>query len=351
MNFDEIFAKIDSGKPKTRDDRVLIIDSLNSFLRVWASIPTISNNGEHVGGILGFLRSVGSNIRDFNPSRCILVFDGSGGSLRRRKLFPEYKQNRKNKNQFRRDQYSSSEDEKISMRRQMSRILEYLEHLPVQVICVDNIEADDTIAYLTMQYFEPKGSKVRIVSTDRDFLQLVSENVEVYSPVKKKLYTPIEIEKEFKFKPNNYLLYRTIDGDDSDGIPGVNGIGIKTLLKEFPELSDKDLDLEYLLSKSKMKLEEGIKSKGQKPKKIFQSLIDNTELLERNYKLMQLQDTDISLNSKMMILNKLESNVNKINKIELRRFIAEDYLTNEFKNLDSWLQTTFTTLNLWAKWK
>jgi DNA polymerase-1 len=346
MNFDEIFAKIDSGKPKTRDDRVLIVDSLNSFLRVWASIPTISNNGEHVGGILGFLRSVGSNIRDFNPSRCILVFDGSGGSLRRRKLFPEYKQNRKNKNQFRRDQYSSAEDEKISMRRQMSRILEYLEHLPVQVICVDNIEADDTIAYLTMQYFEPTGSKVRIVSTDRDFLQLVSDNVEVYSPVKKKLYTPSILEEEFKFKPNNYLLYRTIDGDGSDGIPGVNGIGIKTLLKEFPELSEKDLDLEYLLSKSKIKLEEE-----KKPKKIFQNLIDNTELLERNYKLMQLQDTDISLNSKMLILNKLESEVTKVNKAELRRFIAEDYLTNEFKNLDNWLQTTFSTLNLWAQTK
>lgn len=348
MNFDEIFAKIESQKSNDKNDRVLIIDSLNTFIRIFSSIPTISNNGEHVGGILGFLRSIGSNIRDFRPSRCILVFDGAGGSLRRKKLFPDYKKGR-SKGQFRRDQYTSVEEESLSMRRQMSRILEYLEHLPVQVICVDNIEADDTIAYLTMQYFEPKGSKVRIVSTDRDFLQLVSENVEVYSPVKKKLYTPIEIEKEFKFKPNNYLLYRTIDGDDSDGIPGVNGIGIKTLLKEFPELSDKDLDLEYLLSKSKMKLEEGIKYKGQKPKKIFQSLIDNTELLERNYKLMQLQDTDISLNSKMMILNKLESNVNKINKIELRKFIAEDYLTNEFKNLDNWLQTTFSTLNLWAQ--
>jgi len=344
MNFDEIFAKIEAGKPKTKDDRILIIDSLNSYLRVWASIPTISNNGEHVGGILGFLRSIGSNIRDYNPSRCILVFDGSGGSLRRKKLFPEYKAGRTNNNQMRRDQYSTPEEERLSMRRQMSRILEYLEHLPVQVICVDNIEADDTIAYLTMQYFEPKGSKVRIVSTDRDFLQLISDNVEVYSPVKKKLYAPKDIEAEFKFRPNNYLLYRTIDGDGSDGIPGVNGIGLKTLLKEFPELAEKDLDLEYLLAQSKKRLEEE-----KKPKKIFQNLIDNTELLERNYKLMQLQDTDISLNSKMIILNRLESEVNKINKAELRKFIAEDYLTNEFKNLDTWLQTTFSTLNLWAK--
>jgi len=344
MNFDEIFAKIDSEKAKDKNDRVLIIDSLNTYLRVWCSIPTISSNGEHVGGILGFLRSIGSNIREFNPSRCILVFDGSGGSLRRKKLFPEYKAGRTNKTQMRRDQYASVEEESFSMRRQMSRILEYLEHLPVQVICVDNIEADDTIAYLTMQYFEPKGSKVRIVSTDRDFLQLVSDNVEVYSPVKKKLYHPDDIEKEFKFRPNNYLLYRTIDGDTSDGIPGVNGIGLKTLLKEFPELAEKDLDLEYLLAQSKVRVHES-----KKPKKIFQTLIDNVDILERNYKLMQLQDTDISLNSKMIILNRLESEVNKINKAELRRMIAEDYLTSEFKNLDTWLSTTFTTLNLWAK--
>lgn len=343
MNFDEIFTKLEKDRPSNKDDRVLIIDSLNSFLRVWASIPTISSNGEHIGGILGFLRSIGVNIRDFNPSRCILVFDGRNGSSRRKKIFPEYKSNRTGTNQLRRDEYGSLEDEKLSMRKQMARIMEYLEHLPVQVIQLDNIEADDTIAYLTMQYFEPRGSKVRIVSTDRDFLQLVSENVEVYSPVKKKLYQREEIQQEFKLHPNNYLLYRTIDGDMGDGIPGVNGIGIKTLLKEFPELGEKELDLGYLLAQSKVRITES-----KKPKKVFQTLIDNEALLERNYKLMQLQDTDISSHSKSMIVNLLEAKINKVNKVQLRKFMAEDYLTNEFKNFDNWVLTTFGTLNSWA---
>ena len=65
--------------PTSINDRVLIVDALNSWLRVWSSIPLISENGEHIGGIVGFLRSIGVNIRDFNPTRCLIVFDGKGG--------------------------------------------------------------------------------------------------------------------------------------------------------------------------------------------------------------------------------------------------------------------------------
>ena len=64
---------------------MLIVDGLNTFIRVFSVMPTLNENGVHVGGIVGFLKSVGFAINMFNPTRTIIVFDGKGGSNRRRK--------------------------------------------------------------------------------------------------------------------------------------------------------------------------------------------------------------------------------------------------------------------------
>jgi len=341
MNLLELFDKVEQDRSTSVNDRVLIIDGLNSFIRTFVTSPSLSDSGEHVGGVLGMLRSIALNIRDFNPSRCIITFDGKGGSLRRKKLFPEYKQNRSSGGGFRTDLFESIEEEKESMRKQMIRAVKYFEHLPVQMLCLDNIEADDVIAYLTMQYFSTKNSKVRIVSTDRDFLQLVSENVEVWSPVKKKLYTPDVMLDEFKLHHNNYLIYRALTGDHSDNIPGVKGIGLTTLLKAYPELLLEESTVESIIISAQIR-------KGAKSKKIYQNIVDNQDLIERNYQLMQLQDTDISLYSKQRIIDVVEQPIPKMNRYEIKKMISEDYLQNSFKNLDSWLDQSFSSLNIWA---
>ena len=86
-------GNLSSGLSNNRNDRVLIIDGLNTYIRIFSSVPIITENGDHVGGIIGFLRSVALSIREFNPTRCVIVFDGRGGSLRRRKLYSDYKMN------------------------------------------------------------------------------------------------------------------------------------------------------------------------------------------------------------------------------------------------------------------
>ena len=68
------------------NENVLIIDGLNTFIRVFSVIPTTNDDGTHIGGIVGFLKSIGYTINMFRPTRCIIVFDGKGGSSRRRKL-------------------------------------------------------------------------------------------------------------------------------------------------------------------------------------------------------------------------------------------------------------------------
>lgn len=343
MNFLEIFNNLqDKETPKSIDDRVLIVDGTNAFIRCWSAMPAMSENGEHVGGIIGLLRSIGVNIRDFSPTRCILVFDGKGGSVRRRKIYPEYKATRKkDTSKLTREEFKSWEDERISMRRQMMRVIEYFQVLPVQIVCIDNIEADDTIAYIASNYYSNHQNKIRIVSTDRDFLQLTSDKVEIYSPVKKKLYNKENLKEEYGFLSSNYLLYRTIDGDMGDNIPGIKGVGAKTLLKEFPELSTEDKDLYYLLEKSEKECK-------LKKKKIFELLLENKEVLERNYKLMQLHDPDISGNAKLKICDIIQSPVTKLDKLAFRRLLIEDGLQGHFKNYDNWINMTFNSLVSWT---
>ena len=73
---------------------ILIIDGLNAFLRNFTMINHINQDGHHIGGLTGFLKSIGYAIRMVDPTKVVIVFDGVGGSNARRNLFPDYKANR-----------------------------------------------------------------------------------------------------------------------------------------------------------------------------------------------------------------------------------------------------------------
>ena len=75
------------------NEKVLIIDGLNTSIRVFSVIPTTNEDGIHIGGIVGFLRSIAYVVNMIRPTRVIIAFDGKGGSSRRRKIYPQYKQN------------------------------------------------------------------------------------------------------------------------------------------------------------------------------------------------------------------------------------------------------------------
>ena len=229
---------LDIGKP---NDSVMLIDGMNLFIRVFSAIPTTNEDGIHVGGIVGFLRSLAFNINMIRPTRTIIVFDGKGGSNRRRKIFPEYKMGRKMSYRLNRAHVSLTRDEeKKMMIRQLNRVVEYLECLPVSIMNMENCEADDVIGYLSKHIY--KDNKTTIVSTDKDFLQLVDKTIRVYSPTKKIMYDEDKVFNEYGIHPKNFLLYRMFDGDKSDGIPGVNGIGKKTLIKLFPFMETENQD-------------------------------------------------------------------------------------------------------------
>lgn len=329
-----------SDKTTDRNSRILIIDGLNTFIRVFSAVPALNDDGEHIGGVTGFLRSVASVIRDYKPTRCIVVFDGKGGSARRKKVYSQYKANRAVKTQFNRYQeFANLEDESLSMKRQFGRIIEYLQILPVTTLAVDNVEADDIIAYIANEIYTEDEQKVTIVSTDRDFLQLVNHRINVWSPVKKILYNPVRLQEELGIPSTNYLMYRTFIGDKSDNIPGINGVALKTMLKHFPIMTeDRQISIDDIMDYAN----------GQdKPTRIHETVLNSKETLELNYNLMQLKNVDIPGNAKMLAINTVNDPVSKTNVYEFKKMFMMDKMYTIIKDVDTWL-TAFNTLNAYA---
>jgi DNA polymerase-1 len=322
------------------NDKVLIIDGLNTFIRVFSVVPITNEDGAHVGGIIGFLKSVGYAIKMHNPTRCIIVFDGEGGSDRRRKLFPDYKAKRRTKIRLNRAyDWNTPEDEHQSMLFQMSRLAEYLQLLPLTVISANHMEADDAIGYITKQILTE--SKITIMSTDKDFLQLVDDRVCVWSPTKKKKYTPTEVQEEFGIPSHNFLMYKIIDGDKSDNIPGIKGVALKTIQKCLPLLQNEQI----------VSIEEVLKYiEDNEVTKNVKSMLteDNQKQLQLNNDLMQLNDVNISGNAKLKIKDIVDEPIQQLIKFEFTKMFLRDKLFQSLPNVDSWLLTTFSTLNKYA---
>jgi 5'-3' exonuclease len=322
----------------------MVFDGLNTFIRAFGATPSTNEDGDHIGGITGFLFSIGKAIRDFKPSRCVIVFDGRGGSARRKKIYGDYKGNRANKTRLRRhdhQNFATIEDEQEAMRYQFSRLVSYLDNLPVTFLSIDGIEADDTIAYIAQMY-ENISKKVTIVSTDRDFYQLISPTLQVWSPIKKKMYDVDTLIEEFGVHPNNYVVYRTFTGDNSDNIPGVDGFGPKTILKTFPELADaKEFTLEDLQNKcnDKILLKEG---------KSFQKVLDSYDIIDKNYRLMNIKLLNIPAQNASTIRGIMQQEIPALNKIEFQRLFMEDKMWTTMKNLPEWLNSTWLSLNAFA---
>jgi len=337
---EDIFSLLDNVEKSDSlgvNDRVLIVDGLNLYLRVFAVNGALNDNGVPVGGLTGFLRSLAYAIREINPTRVIIVYDGAGGSQRRRKIHPEYKSNRKpGKRITRWDAFKNATEEKESMKIQFSRLIEYLDFLPINVISIDKIEADDTIAYIAHTLLD---KEVTIMSADQDFLQLVNDRITVWSPTKKKFYTPRMVEADYGIPAHNFLMYKVLMGDKSDNIEGVKGLGPKKLPKIVPDLfTQTTLDLDFILEHA---------GKGEEP--MHKRISESADQLQLNEELMDLKNPPISGELKLQITRLIESPVNLLSRNNFIIMYNDDQLGNAIASPDLWLKEHFIKLNTFAK--
>ena len=336
----DIFSLLDNvqkGDSLSVNDRVLIVDGLNLYLRVFAVNGTLNDNGVPVGGLVGFLRSLSYAIREVNPTRVIIVYDGAGGSQRRRKILPDYKSQRKpGKRITRWDAFKNAVEEKEAMKIQFSRLLDYLDFLPINVISIDKIEADDTIAYIDYKLLD---KEVTIMSSDQDFLQLVDDRITVWSPTKKKFYTPRMVMDDYGVPAHNFLMYKTLMGDKSDNIPGVKGLGPKKLPKILPDLlSQNTLDLDFILEYA-----------GKGEESMHKRIVESGTQLRINEELMDLKNPPISGELKLQISRLIEAPINLLSRNDFIIMYNDDQLGNAIQIPDLWLKEHFVKLNTFAK--
>ena len=226
--------------------KTLLIDGNNLLKIGFHGVKDFFHEGKHVGGIWHFLNTTRRFIEEQNFDKVVVFWDGEDSSSARKLIYPQYKENRK---------IYKEEFKEQSFAEQKQRVKQYLEEMFVRQLEVENSEADDLIAYYC-QISEDENKT--IFSSDRDLTQLISEDVSIYSPSTKKHYKSGDMIKMYDVEIPHYNVktWKILSGDKSDNINGIYYLGEKTLVKLFPELLDKEVNIDDILTKGELLLKE-----------------------------------------------------------------------------------------------
>jgi len=341
-DYGNILKNLKETPPRELNDHILVIDAMNMLIRSFSLLKAMNPSGHHIGGLVGFMRSLGYVTRIFDPTRVVVVWDGKGGSGNRKNIDPNYKAQRATARITHWGMYDTRDEEQEALIGQLYRTQDYLECLPLQQISIEKLEADDIIAYLAKQA-AGNNKKVTIISSDKDFLQLISKNIEVYAPIKKKTFTLDNIVEEIKVLPQNYNIVKALLGDNSDNLPGVKGLGIKTILSEWSSFSHDALaSINDVWDHCETQME------GDKPKKIFAKIIHNWDRVLKNYELMNLHNTVLDDKEKNHILDIIKSDIPDLQTGAFLHLLDQDKIEGITKNTEGWLEN-FRGLTVFKK--
>lgn len=206
--------------------KLILIDGNAIVHRAFHALPNLTNKkGEITNAIYGFFSMFISILNTQKPDYVIVCFD-KGKPVFRQMLYAGYQENRP----------SLASD----LKPQILRLHEVLEKMKVRIFEVEGYEADDIIGTISSKLSKEGNVEVVIVSGDRDLLQLVDKNVKIWMPVvglsKAFMMGEKEVEEKYGVKPSQFVDYKALVGDASDGYPGITGIGPKTasvLLQKF----------------------------------------------------------------------------------------------------------------------
>ena len=332
-----------------KTDHFYLIDGSGYIFRAYYALPPLSrkSDGLPTGAVSGFCSMLFKLLEDsrsddsmHKPTHFAVIFDSARKNFRN-DIYSEYKANR-----------SEAPDD---LAPQFEYIRKSVKAFNLPSIELINYEADDLIATYAKQIVDA-GAKVTVISSDKDLMQLVSDSVRLYDPMKNKVLGEKEVIEKFGVKPNQVIDVQSLAGDSSDNIPGVPGIGIKTaselinkyknldtLLKKANEitqnkrretlLANKD---KALLSKKLVTLKDDVPVKDDLNSFILKS-VQKEKLYEflRDMEFNRLLSRAISFygesGKKSNETNKVEKQINKINtKIY-------EAITNE-KDLDKWIK-------------
>lgn len=213
-----------------KDDTVYILDSYGLIYRCYfafISRPLTNSKGENVSALFGFFRNLHSILEHYKPSYIIAAMDSKTPTFRH-KIFDQYKANRP----------KTPED----LHAQIPWICDILGAMGIPTLQCDGYEADDIIATVASQC-EKTGRNCRILSGDKDLMQLVTETTQILKPDHADVWKVIGregVKAEWGVYPEKMLDLLSLYGDAADNIPGVKGCGVKTACKFLDQYGDLD---------------------------------------------------------------------------------------------------------------
>ena len=226
--------KADSAPALKAGDELVLVDGSSYIFRAYHALPPLTrkSDGLPVGAVAGFCnmmwRLMRDSVDDIEPTHLAVIFDYSGKSFRN-DFYPDYKAHRP--------------DPPEDLRPQFGLIRQAVEAFNVPCVEQEGYEADDLIATYARQA-EAAGAKVTIIASDKDLMQIVSDNVIMYDTMKDKRIAAGEVVEKFGVPPAKVVDVQALAGDSTDNIPGVPGIGIKTAAQLIEEYGDLEALLE-----------------------------------------------------------------------------------------------------------
>ncbi|MBT6034963.1 MAG: DNA polymerase I [Kordiimonadaceae bacterium] len=205
-----------------------LIDGSGFIFRAYYAIRALNRpDGTPVNAVSGFCNMLFKLLRDLDdnerPSHLAVIFD-AGRKTFRNDIYPDYKAHR-----------PPAPDDLVP---QFKIIHEAVEAFNLPSIQLEGYEADDIIATYAKRA-EADGHRVTIVSSDKDLMQLVNDNIDMFDSMKNQYIGPAEVEEKFGLGPDKVTQIQALAGDSADNVPGVPGIGLKTaalLLSEYGDL-------------------------------------------------------------------------------------------------------------------
>ena len=264
--------------------RLFLVDAYALIFRGYYAFiknPRINSKGEDTSAIMGFMNSLLDVIKRERPDHLAVCFD-KGGSADRVEMFEAYKANR--------------DETPEGIKTAVPYIYEILKAMHIPIMVKEGYEADDVIGTLAKKA-EKEGYKTFMVTPDKDFAQLVSENIFMYRPVFGGGYETWgipEVQQKFEVEdPLQVIDYLGMMGDSSDNIPGLPGVGEKTakkFLKQFGSMENLLASTDQLKGKMKEKIEAN-KELGMLSKQLATIMLDVP--VEFNEKDFEMSEPDI----------------------------------------------------------
>jgi DNA polymerase-1 len=306
---------IENSVDDLSNNPILIIDAMNLFVRSYCAFPSVSSHGYQMGGFVGFIKTLTKLSNDLMPKAIIITWEG-GGSSKRRKIYADYKMNRRPEklNRFYEDDIPDSNENRLH---QNIALVKFLRLMPVWQLYTEDCEGDDLIAYLVSGPLYHKN--IIIGSSDKDMHQLLTDKIHQYSFHKKIVLSPQNIYEEYGILAENFGIAKAICGDTSDNIPGVSRIGFKTLTKHIPLFREKSIILDDVIKYAAANRDSSMPC---------QRIIDEVDKIKMNWDLVKLDINSIPVSKSNQINTLLSTSRQAMDLIGMHKLLNDEGVSN-----------------------